>query len=114
MLSIVDNSAMSQLATFKTRGQSILDLVLSSHPDLVTNVRSTEGVSDHSAASFDLNMTIKMNKKRRRSVYRFNKTNFNEVRMDTSELSKTFCARNPTDYSVEDNWQFLKAGLIES
>ena len=33
--------------------------------------------------------------------------------MDASELSKTFFARNPTDYSVDDNWQFLKAGLIE-
>ena len=33
--------------------------------------------------------------------------------MDASERSKTFFARNPTDYFVKDNWQFLKAGLIE-
>ena len=38
MLSIVDNSAMCQLVTFPTRGQSILDLVLTSHPDLLTNI----------------------------------------------------------------------------
>ena len=113
MLSIVDNSAMSQLATFATRGQSILDLVLTSHPNLVMNIRSTEDISDPSAVSFDLSVTSKMNKKRPRSVYKFNKTKFNEVRMDASELSKTLFARNPTDYSVEENWQFLKAGLIE-
>ena len=113
MLSIVDDSAMSQLLTFPTRAQSIVDLLLTSHPDLVTNIRSTEGISDRSAVSFDLNMTVKINKKRPRSVYKFNKNNFNEVRMDASELSKTFFARNPTDHSVEDNWQFLKAGLIE-
>ena len=34
MLSVVDNSGLTQLVTFPTRGESILDLVLSSHSDL--------------------------------------------------------------------------------
>ena len=33
--------------------------------------------------------------------------------MDASELSKAFFARNPMDYFIEDNWQFIKAGLME-
>lgn len=90
-----------------------LDLVLSSHSDLVSNIHSTEGVSDLSAVSFDLNLTIKMNKKKPRSVYKFNNTDFNEVRMDATKLSKAFFARNPLDYFVEDNWKFFKAGLME-
>ena len=55
-----------------------------------------------------------MNKKKPRAVYKFNNTDFNEVRMDAIKLSKTLFARNPLDYSVEDNWQFFKAGLMES
>ena len=113
MLSIVENSGLTQLVTFPTRGESILDLVLSSHSDLVSNVHSSEGISDHSAVSFDLNLTIKLNKKKPRSVFKFSNTDFNEVRMDATELSKTFFARNPIDYFVEDNWQFFKTGLME-
>ena len=53
MLSVVDNSGLTQLVTFPTRGESILDLVLSSHSDLVPDIHSTEGTSDHSAVSSD-------------------------------------------------------------
>ena len=53
MLSVVDNSGLTQLVTFPTRGGSILDLVLSSHSDLVSNIHSREGTSDHSAVSSD-------------------------------------------------------------
>lgn len=33
--------------------------------------------------------------------------------MDALELSKAFFGRNPMDYFIEDNWQFIKAGLME-
>ena len=113
MLSVVENSDLTQLVTFPTRGGSILDLVLSSHSDLVSNIHSSEGISDHSTVSFDVNLAIKLNKKKPRSVYKFSNTDFNEVRMDATELSKAFFARNSLDYSVEDNWQFFKTGLLE-
>ena len=74
-------SGLTQLVTFPTREESILDLVLSSHSDLVSDIHSTEGISDHSAVSFDLNLTIKMNKKKPRSAYKFNNTDFSKVRM---------------------------------
>ena len=58
-------------------------------------------------------LTIKLNKKKPRSVYKFNNADFNELRMDATKFSKAFFARNPSDYSVEDNWQFFKTGLME-
>ena len=108
MLSIVDNSAMSQLATFATRAQSILDLVLTSHPNLVMNIRSTEDISDPPAVSFDLSVISKMNKKRPRSVSKFNKTKFNEVRMDASELGKTFLLEIQLIILLRKTGNFLK------
>ena len=88
-------------------------MVLSSHSDLVSNIHRTQGISDHSAVSFDLNLSIKLNKKTPRSVYKFNNADFNEVRMDATKLSKAFFFRNPSDYSAEDNWQFFKTDLME-
>ena len=88
MLSVVENAGLTQLVTFPTRGKSMLDLVLSSHSDLVSNIHGMEGISDHSAVSFDLNLSIKTNKKKPRSVYNFNKTDFNEVRIEAQGLAK--------------------------
>lgn len=96
MLSTVDNSGLTQLVTFPTRGESILDLVLSNH--------SIQWYPN-------LNLSIKLNKKEPRFEYKFNNADFNEVRMDATKLSKAFLARNSSDYSLEDNWQFFKTGL---
>ena len=59
-------------------------------------------------------LTINLNKKKPRSVYKFNNADFNELRMDATKLSKAFFAGNHSDYSVEENWQFFKTGLMEN
>ena len=42
---LVDDHGLTQLVTFPTRQESVLDLVLTSHPDLVNNLNTTEGIS---------------------------------------------------------------------
>lgn len=64
MLSTVDNSGLTQLVTFPTRGESILDLVLSNH--------SIQWYPN-------LNLSIKLNKKEPRFEYKFNNADFNDV-----------------------------------
>jgi len=46
-------------------------------------------------------------------VFKFDKTDFNAVKLDAIELNRAFFVRNPLECSIEDNWQFCKAGLIE-
>ena len=42
---LVDDHGLTQLVTFPTRQESVLDLVLTNHPDLVNNLNTTEGIS---------------------------------------------------------------------
>ncbi|KAG1684579.1 hypothetical protein GQR58_009384 [Nymphon striatum] len=112
-LGIVEDHALSQHVTFPTRQESILDLVITSHPDLVDNITSTEGISDHLAITFNLNLAIKSNKKKPRMVYRFSKANFDDIKMDAETLSNKFFERNPEILSVENNWQYFKMGLMK-
>ncbi|XP_048575386.1 uncharacterized protein LOC5499458 [Nematostella vectensis] len=112
MIDLVDDHSLSQLVTFPTRQESVLDLVLTSHPDLVHSLSSVQGISDHSAVSFDLNLSVKVNKKKPRIVYKFAKANFTDIRKDATILSNDFFERHPENINVESNWQFFKSGLM--
>ena len=82
---------------FSRKGYLVFHWCLCNNP----YIRSTEGISDHLALSFDLNLSVKVNKKKPRSVYKFTKTDSNKVRMDATELtSKAFFDRNPFEHSV--------------
>jgi len=55
----VEDSFLSQHVQFPTRGYSVLDLVLTRDPDLVSNVQVTSdlGCSDHSMIAFSIHHT---------------------------------------------------------
>ena len=97
-LNIVDDHGLTQLVSFSTRQASVLDLVIASHPDLVSNLTSSDGISginDHSAVSFE-----------------FSKANLEDIHHDVEILSMNFFKRGPENISIEDNWQFFKSGLL--
>ncbi|PFX15492.1 putative RNA-directed DNA polymerase from transposon BS [Stylophora pistillata] len=69
---------------------SVLDLVVASHPDLVNNLMSSDGISainDHVAMTFELNLTVKISKKKPRTVYKFAKANLEDIHHDAETLN---------------------------
>ena len=114
-LNIVDDHGLTQPVSFPTRQASVLDLVVVKPPDLVSNLTSSDGISginDHSAVSFELNLTVKVSKKKPRSVYKFAKANLEDIHHDAEILNKNFFKRDPINISIEDKWQFFKSGLL--
>ena len=114
-LDLVDDHGLTQLVTFPTRQESVLDLVLTSHPVLVNNLNTTEGISginEHSAVSFELNLAVKVNKKKPRTVYKFAKANYDDIHQDAKNLSKEFFNRDTENINTELNWQFFKSGML--
>lgn len=110
-----DDHGFTHLVSFPTRQASVLDLVVARHPDVVRNSTSSDGISgfnDHSAVSFELNLTVKVSKKKPRTVYKFAKANLEDIHHDAEILSKNFFKRNQANISIEDNWQFFKSGLL--
>ena len=45
----INDHGLEQLISAPTRGNNILDLLLCSHPSLISNVEITPGISDHDA-----------------------------------------------------------------
>lgn len=62
--------------------------------------------------TFELNLTVKISKKKPRTVYKFAKADLEDIHHDAETLSKNFFKRNPENISIEGNWQFFKSGLL--
>lgn len=81
MLDLVNQNSLSQVTNKPTRGDNILDLVLTTSPDLIRSIGIEEGMSDHDIVIVDLNLKVKPQRKRSRRVYIYKKA-------DTDNLKK--------------------------
>lgn len=63
MLDRINQHSLSQFTDKPTRGNNILDLVLSIIPDSVSKTQVVEGISDQSVVITDLNLKVKPTRK---------------------------------------------------
>jgi len=54
LLESINEFGLDQLVTEPTRGENILDLIFSSHPESISNVEVIPGISDHEAVYCEL------------------------------------------------------------
>ena len=66
-----------QLVNFPTRGDNILDLILTNTPNKVSNVQGFDDIlnTDHKLVSFNINLKIQKKPKAKRSIYNFKNAN---------------------------------------
>ena len=108
----MSNLYVSQLVEDSTRGSNILDLIFSSTPDLVSQVRVVPGISDHQAVVADINFKLKISKKPSRTIYMYDKANKEILKSSISSLCEKFF-EHCHHKSASENWQFLKTGILE-
>jgi len=56
LLETINEFGLGQLVTDPTRGENILDLIFSTHPESVSNIEVIPGISDHEAVYCELNL----------------------------------------------------------
>ena len=105
-LFLVQDSFLTQHVLEPTRGQNVLDTVLSSQKELVDNVKIHEplGNSDHNQIHFDINVKSesKNKKKYRRN---FHKGNYKDMRKYLAKLDWNNMLMNKTAIEC---WNILK------
>ena len=91
---LLNDHYLTQVNRVPTRGDHILDLVISSVPENVQNMSvlspsQSELITDHSAITFDIATPFKARPKIKRTVFDYNRGNFNELRatLETVNLS---------------------------
>ena len=109
---LLENS-FAQVQTKITRrvSNSVLDLVATTCPHLVSNVRVVPGISDHDVVLFDVNLKPKHQAKLPHKIYNYKKGDIDQLRFETKQFSNQFVASDPLQNSVDTNWQKIRDNL---
>ena len=105
-LFLIQDSFLAQHVLEPTRGENVLDIVLSSQKELVDNVKIHEplGNSDHNQIHFDIN--VKSESKNKKPYRRnFHKGNFKDMRKYLAKLDWNNMLMNKTTIEC---WNILK------
>jgi hypothetical protein len=107
MLEIVDDYNLSQCVKEPTREHNILDLVLTTNPDLVRNVQVVDGMSDHKAVICDIDMKAKINRKKPRKIFLYKDADMDTLKQQLRTSYDSFKNVQHTR-EVEENWKDFK------
>ena len=109
-LDCIDENLYTQHVETPTRGQATLDLIISSEPDLVSNVDVMDSLanSDHNMVACHVHMTT-ASTTAKRPARDHNKANFDDFR---KSLAETDWNKQLTG-NIHDSWDAFKAKLEE-
>jgi len=85
--SLASDYHLEQLMHENTRQNHILDLVFSTNPANISNVRVVLGISDHEAISFSFDLNPLMYEKAERKVYLYNQGDFDAIKQSFQFIS---------------------------
>ena len=111
LLDFLLNNSLSLLISQATRpiSSSILDLLITSFQNLIENIQTVPGISDHLAIIFAVNLTPHTPKKPNRKVYQFHKADKILLKMKTRAVSDKFMKPDPTKNYINANWCTIRA-----
>lgn len=115
-VSVCSDFNLIQLVKYPTRvtttSSTILDLVLTTHPDLVTSLSVIPGLSDHSAIHFTIPNRNPRRQKTSKTFRDYKRADYaainRELEIFTEELFQNFDQR-----SVDENWHRFKSKVSE-
>ena len=113
LLDFLLNNSLSQLISQATRPASnnILDLLITSSPNLIENIQAVPGISDHLAIIFDVNLKPHIPKKPSRKVYQFHKADKISLKMKAKAVFYKFMKSGRTKNDINTNWCTIKSIL---
>ena len=111
MLDIVDDYNLTQMVQESTRLENTLDLVFTTHPDIMENTYVVPGMSDHSAVICDINFKLAPPKTPPRTVFVYKKADMESLKQDLEHSFNTLLASGPATKTQEENWADFKTTL---
>ena len=114
-LDLFDHHSLSQCVKEPTRNSNILDLVLTTSPDLIKSTIVCEGMSDHDLVITELDLKIKPPKKKPRKIFLFKRADVDRLRENISSnlevLRHTECE---SASELDDLWIKFKSTILDA
>ena len=113
---LITENHLTQKVTFPTRRdqngtENTLDLLLTSHPDLINDVSPLAGISDHCIIQAKFRTNVKVPTKPPRNIPLWKKINTDEFKGHVSKLARNFFDLQPEGKTVEENWIWFRDSL---
>eukprot|EP00794_Sanderia_malayensis_P006479 gene6479-7218_t len=110
LIDIMNDHDLVQNNQKPTRLDATLDLLFATNPDLVKKIDVCQGMSDHMILLTDIQVNVKLSRKKARKIYIYRKGNMENVKDDMRELLNELQG----DKSVEDLWNLFSSKLLSS
>ncbi|XP_030843578.1 uncharacterized protein LOC115924838 [Strongylocentrotus purpuratus] len=116
LLDLIDDNHLSQMVTFPIRHhqngtENTLDLLLTTHPSLVTDVKPVAGLSDHCIVKAKFSTLTNLLKKPPRIMQLWKNVVPDDFKDKVRKLKADYFERNPDSKSVEENWLCFRDNL---
>ena len=117
ILEIAEDFHLEQKVGFPTRidpvtgVENILDLLFTTKPQAVNDVRPASGVSDHEIVIADISIKASCPSKPPRSILKWKSVDETDFKLAAEDLKEDFFQNNPDQNSVETNWTYFRDGL---
>lgn len=111
-LHLLGTFSLQQMVKEPTRGEAILDIVCTTHPDSIT-VNVLDEISDHKLVqfNFDFISTFSKNSRQHKFIFDYSKANMSAI----NEFLNESLARDEHNFrsrTVEQNWIIFKEALL--
>jgi len=111
----INDYGLEQFINIPTRGNNILDLLLCSHPNLISNIKIAPGISDHDAILYSLDLHSRpLIDRIDHPIYLYYKGNLEGLKVDISNFQTQFLTSDPYSNELESNWQNFKHALSDA
>ena len=114
-IEILNDHNLKQLVHFPTRESNTLDLLTTSLPGLFLDIQSPDKLGDNDIVSGTLKVVIPPIKKPRRKVYRYQKGDYESMRLDALKFAKERYFNGYSDSrSVQENFNLITSFIQDS
>ena len=107
LLDIVNNHSLTQVVQEPTHGRNTLDLIFTTSPNLMDEIQTTPGISNHHAVTALYRSELDINIKPKHTVYMYGKADNAAIEKDLTDFEEHYL-EEANEKLVNENWEQFK------
>ncbi len=110
MLDIAQEFTLEQKVQVPTHGENTLDLIFTTCPDLVSDIRTIPGMCKHEGVLANVDLKAKINHQVKRKIHVYSQANWENIRNDISHFRDSFL-QEADNRDTQTNWDIFKSEM---
>lgn len=115
IIDIINDFSLEQIVNKPTRGERILDLILTNKPTSFNDSKILPpiGKSDHDIVFVECNISLKRQRKPTRTIFKYRQSNWDKIKIDIKEMTDNML-RNYKTKDIDQTWNYFKNTLLKT